>query len=109
MPQIYFEDFMNKEDIEEYFEIKLPKKIKILFAYYTDDEYSGYEKEAFILFEENSKLYEVNGHHCSCYGLEGQWEPEETTKESLLHRIEKGNNSSFKRYSTEIKKALNET
>ena len=49
-----------------------------------------YEGDAFVLFERDGKLYEVNGGHCSCYGLEGQWEPEETTVEALRHRIEKG-------------------
>lgn len=47
----------------------------------------SYEGDAFVLFRKDGKLFEVNAGHCSCYGLEGQWEPEETTKEELLHRI----------------------
>lgn len=35
-------------------------------------------------------LYEVNGSHCSCYGLEGQWEEEETTVEALAYRLTNG-------------------
>lgn len=53
--------------------------INILFASYGEDNYSG---NAFVLFEKDGKLYEVNGSHCSCYGLEGQFEPEETTLEA---------------------------
>lgn len=62
--------------------------IEILLAYYLYEDYSG---TAFVLFKQNGKLYEVNGSHCSCYGLEGQWDPDETTVESLRHRLENGN------------------
>lgn len=57
--------------------------VNILFASYTYENYSG---TAFVLFEKGGKLYEVNGGHCSCYGLEGQWEPEETSWESIKIR-----------------------
>ena len=50
----------------------------------------GYEGEAFVLFERDGKLYEVNAVHCSCYGLEEQWGPEETTVEALHYRMDKG-------------------
>lgn len=63
--------------------------IEILLASYTQECYEG---DAFVLFKRKSdgKLYEVNGGHCSCYGLEGQWNPEETTVEELEHRLTKG-------------------
>ena len=57
--------------------------VKILVASYTYEDYNG---SAFVLFEKSGKLFEVNGSHCSCYGLEGQWEPEETTLEALIAR-----------------------
>ncbi len=60
---------------------------EVLLAYYSYEDYSG---EAFVLLRKEGKLYEVNGSHCSCYGLEGQWEPEETTTESLAHRLDSG-------------------
>lgn len=63
------------------------KNIKILFATYTYANYSG---DAFVLFEKNGKLYEVNGSHCSCYGLEGQWSPEEVNLKELYNRITGG-------------------
>jgi hypothetical protein len=59
----------------------------VLLASYGTPSYEGY---AFVLFERDGKLYEVDGSHCSCYGLEGQWEPEETNVEALLHRLDKG-------------------
>lgn len=63
------------------------KGIEVILASYSCANYSG---GAFVLFKKDGKLFEVNGSHCSCYGLEGQWEPEETTVDSLKHRLEKG-------------------
>jgi hypothetical protein len=89
MKPVFKEDFKNIEDIKRNFEITDDdlKGVKILFAWYG---YESYEGSAFILFKKDGKLYEVNGGHCSCYGLEGQWKPEETNKKALIHRIEKG-------------------
>ena len=44
-------------------------------AWYGCGDYNGC---SWIIYEYKGKLYEVNGSHCSCYGLEGQWDPEET-------------------------------
>ena len=60
---------------------------KVILASYTYEDWSG---EAYVLFRKHGKLYEVHGSHCSCYGLEDQWEPEETTREAILHRIDIG-------------------
>jgi hypothetical protein len=57
---------------------------EILFACYDTPSYEGY---AIVLFERDGKLYEVHGSHCSCYGLEDQWEPEETTWPALAMRV----------------------
>ena len=61
--------------------------VEIVLASYGTPSYEGY---AFVLFKKDGKLYEVNASHCSCYGLEGQWEPERTSVEDLLYRVEKG-------------------
>ncbi len=47
--------------------------------------YSGYDGDAFVLLRRDADgaLLRVDGAHCSCYGLEGQWEPEETTVAAL--------------------------
>lgn len=63
------------------------KDINILFASYSYANYSG---DAWVLFEQNGKLYEVNGSHCSCYGLEGQWNPEEVDLNELENRLING-------------------
>jgi len=59
----------------------------VLFAEYTYEDYEGY---AFVLFEKDGKLYEVHGSHCSCYGLENQWEPEEVCLPELVNRVSNG-------------------
>ena len=61
--------------------------VHILFGYYSYEDYSGY---AYVLFEQDGKLYEVNGGHCSCNGLEDQWEPEETDLNVLAKRLNDG-------------------
>jgi hypothetical protein len=52
----------------------------ILYAMY---EYEDYEGSALVIFERDGQLYEVHGGHCSCYGLENQWEPASATIEYL--------------------------
>jgi len=69
-------------DLTEEFET-----IDVLVAWYDCEDYEG---SAFVLFSQNGKLYEVHGGHCSCYGLEGQWGPEETSATAILHRMKKG-------------------
>ncbi len=63
------------------------KNVHILFASYGYENYVG---QAWVLFEQDGKLYEVNGGHCSCHGLEGQWEPEDVLLEELEHRLLNG-------------------
>ena len=84
---IYLNDW--KDCTEEYVFSNFDKPeseqegVKIILASYTYEDYNG---DAFVLFEKGGILYEVNGGHCSCYGLEGQWEPEETTLDALSVR-----------------------
>lgn len=89
MSGIYLEDWDSADKVYRDFDVKEPEDIEILLACYT---YIWYEGTAFVLYRDNKdeKLYEVNGGHCSCYGLDGQWRPEETNVEVLRHRIEKG-------------------
>lgn len=54
--------------------------IHVLVANYTYEDYSG---DAYVLFEREGQLFEVHGGHCSCYGLEGQWEPSAVTVDEL--------------------------
>ena len=57
----------------------------LLFARYDLEPYEG---AAMVLFEKEGVLYEVNGGHCSCHGLEDQWKPERTTVDALAMRAQ---------------------
>jgi hypothetical protein len=85
---IYLGNFECKEDVQGSFCCGFLDNCHILLASYETGDYCG---SAFVLFVENGKLYEVSASHCSCYGLENQWDPEETMLAALKHRIEKGN------------------
>lgn len=61
--------------------------VTILVASYTYEDYSG---DAYVLFTKDDKLYEVHGGHCSCMGLEDQWDPEEADIDAIRHRVAKG-------------------
>lgn len=61
----------------------LPENLEILYADYTYENYFG---DAYVLGynTEKKKWFEVHGSHCSCYGLEGQWEEEYYDSEKQL-------------------------
>jgi hypothetical protein len=106
--QVYYGDWEESgflgmvRDFEGYSKEKTPEEqsknarwqnMMVLFAAYTYEEYEG---DALVLYKRDGKLYEVNAGHCSCYGLSessyradspDQWEPEETTKEAILTRL----------------------
>lgn len=84
----FYEIFGCEQNVLDEFQISSLYGYRILFAYYSYEDYSG---NAFLLLEKNNELYEVNGSHCSCYGLEGQFEPEKTSLEYFQHIFEKGN------------------
>lgn len=90
---MYLHDFAAdgfKGMVKEFTDRKDPVDIlegEVLLASY---RYESYDGEAFVLFARDGKLYEVNASHCSCYGLEGQWEPEETSVVALRARMKNG-------------------
>ena len=91
MKNVYVGDWSNLEDMLKDFNIDedIVKDYKVLYAWYESADYSG---NAFVLLKKGRKLYEVNGSHCSCSGLEGQFELEETNVETLLKRKHYGVN-----------------
>lgn len=80
-------DYYREEDSAPVEEKPQFAGFEVLFGSYSYENYSG---DAFVLARKDGKLYEVNGGHCSCYGLEGQWEPEETTVQALMVRLKDG-------------------
>lgn len=84
---LYTGSFSSRLEIEKEYNIQLDPDIEILVAWYGVGNYEG---ESFVLFRQNGKLFEVNASHCSCYGLEDKWEPEETSVAALILRFKPG-------------------
>ena len=84
-----FFGFQTKQDILDFFDI--PSEAldgsKVLFAWYGTEALEG---KAFILLERDSQLYSVFATHCSCNGLEGQWNPQRTSWTTLKHLLRAG-------------------
>jgi hypothetical protein len=87
--------------------LTVPEPANLIIADYDLD---GYEGEARVLWKNPEGTFGfVHGHHCSCYGLENQWEPEELTKEMIERFIEVNSKWSWTfwfRHAEVIKKAL---
>lgn len=83
---MYIDGFIDAEDILKQFEAPADALLdaNLLYAKY---KYESYEGSAFILFTKDDKMWEVHGSHCSCYGLEGQWDPQETSRDLLEARF----------------------
>ncbi|MNK83287.1 hypothetical protein D3C87_1030920 [compost metagenome] len=56
--------------------------VHFLYASYECESYDG---SAGVIFLKGGRLYLVTGSHCSCYGLEDQWDPEEITLAQVRH------------------------
>lgn len=94
----YFGNFYDRDDVGKNFADdpydktvtfpqEFPTEEEILFASYGG---AAYEGDALVLFEKGGQLFEVHGAHCSCFGLEGQWQPEPTTWDALALRPRTG-------------------
>ena len=86
--RIFLGDFKDLSSLEHEFQENNLKDLftngaELLVAWYGQASYDG---ATFVLYRKDGKLYEVNGGHCSCSGLEGQWSPEETSWEALKMR-----------------------
>lgn len=62
------------------------KEPRFVFAEYQTPAYEGYS--TVITSDDGEKFKIVEGSHCSCYGLEGQWEPTEHTKPEIEKMME---------------------
>lgn len=77
-------ELVDFEEVVSEFDEMLSAEAVPIFAQYETPPYEGY---AWVIFVEDGKFYEVHGSHCSCNGLEGQFDPEETTAEAIIHRL----------------------
>jgi hypothetical protein len=83
--KVFYENFASAEDVFREFDVSKEEQAGVEFIY-ADYNTPAYEGDAFVVFVRDGRLYEVNGSHCSCNGLEGCWQPEETSPVALLSR-----------------------
>lgn len=79
--------FRNEKEICDEFAVDGIPGV-LIFACYEQQYERG---EAEILYVSNGKWFHVAGSHCSCYGLEDQFEPEEMPFEAIQHLMDEGN------------------
>jgi len=92
MEQLFLEDLNKMTDEEIRLHLEEEYKVSseelsnyhILIAYESVGSW-GCDSSSFFLLKhkDSQELFEVNASHCSCYGFEDQFEPEETTIEYL--------------------------
>ncbi len=84
-----YKDFRDDWFPSHWDEIHLPPEDfpppeAILFASYGGQSYEG---DAYVLFRKDAKYFEVHGSHCSCTGLEDQWDPAKVSVPYLVNMV----------------------
>jgi hypothetical protein len=86
-PRIYRDDFSNWAEVVENFTGNCPKEEpRFVFAEYEPGDYCG--SAVVITSNDGEKFSLVEGSHCSCMGLEDQWEPTEHTEPEIRKMME---------------------
>lgn len=97
--KVYFGLFKSLDDVCREFNVNASElqDADIIYASYDQADYEG---EAHVIFVKNGLIFEVNGSHCSCNGLEECWVPEETEAIALLKqpRVSKDAQNNIKEY-----------
>lgn len=101
---IYHEGFSNWADVQNDFDMKDPEPHKVLYASYEQGSYEG-SADVFWRNSDGTYGYEY-GSHCSCYGLEGQWDPETYTVEQLKGQVDRAQYGFFKDHADMIRAEL---
>lgn len=85
---VFVDGFQDRYDVAREFSVPVEEfdEYEILIAIYDLSE--AYSGDAYVLmYRKDDGFYEAHGSHCSCYGLEGQFEPESVPVEALRKRI----------------------
>ena len=85
--EVYEGAFDSWADVCREFEEVIDLPDEVLLAVYESELYEGY---ADVIYRQADRYYWVSGSHCSCYGLEGQWDPEEYSAELLVAALRRG-------------------
>ena len=82
---MFHNDFSSVEDVISKYGIN-QSELEGATIIHADYTYEYYDGSSYVLFHKGGKFHEVYGSHCSCYGLEDQWDPEEVKVADLLAR-----------------------
>lgn len=93
--------FDSREDVFRQFGEPDHPRWQLLFAGYIYEDYAG---DAIVVGydHEEKKFFEVNGSHCSCYGLEDQWDVEYYDNYELLVKVLEKRNGYFGSYLQQV-------
>lgn len=95
---MFYGEFSDKSDVCSAFNIKDFDGV-VIYASYDQQDYEG---SAEVIYVNDGKFFTVSGSHCSCMGLEDQWEPEEMPVEALQKIASDGRGT----YSDAVRAAL---
>jgi hypothetical protein len=82
----------NWSNVQSDFRMTDAQPEEVLVAAYG---YESYEGSAHVLYRQGGSYFYASGSHCSCYGLEDQWEPEEYSLETLIEALERSNGGMY--------------
>lgn len=85
--EVYQGAFGSWSDVCREFQELVDLPDEVLLAAYDTPAYEGY---ADVIYRQSDRYYWVHGSHCSCYGLEGQWAPEQYSSEQLIEALRRG-------------------
>lgn len=89
MSRFPYDGFDNWTEVQLQFGTTTPEPEEVILAEYEQEYYEG---RALVIYRNGPKYYLNYGSHCSCYGLENQWGPEEyESREQLVTALKRGN------------------
>jgi hypothetical protein len=84
---MFHEDFKDIDELKREYHLSDEdlQGVEILYAIYRTGCWEG---QSLVLFKKDDRIFIVHASHCSCYGLQGQWDPIETNEKTLKMEIE---------------------
>jgi hypothetical protein len=77
----------NYDTVAGNFSEELGPEPELIYAVYSTPAYEG---NAEVIYRQGGKWFEASGGHCSCYGLEEQWDPKEIDPTEHLRAVNEG-------------------
>lgn len=84
----YVDIFQSWRDVQSQYDMQEHEPDEVIYAQYSYECYSGHSN---VVYRNGDRFYWVRGSHCSCYGLEGQWNPEEYSANQFIEAYNRGN------------------